>query len=222
MDLPASIVNYPKNKVDSITVEREPDVETVKSFDVEYSSMDNKVSVPIIVSPEWSLLFEIKYDASRVALGAVLDQSDGEPHFYNRLFKNLLEKYGVKHNVAIPYHPETSRQVEVSNREIKSILIKNVNANRTDWSRKLDDTLFAYKTSFKTLMCASPYQLVYDKACHLPVELEHKELYALKKLNVEWIDVAKGNMCVQCAGKDIVGINQKIAEIWLYGALYEL
>ena len=48
--------------------------------------------------------------------------SDGGSHFYNRLFKGLLEKYGVRHNVATPYHPQTSRKVEVSKREIKQIL----------------------------------------------------------------------------------------------------
>ena len=67
--------------------------------------------------------------------------SDGGSHFCNKLFKLLLEKYGVRHNVATPYHPQTSGQVEVSNRKIKQILAKTVNANRTDWSRKLDDAL---------------------------------------------------------------------------------
>ena len=65
--------------------------------------------------------------------------SERGSHFCNRLFKGLLEKYGVPHNVATPYHPQTSRQVEVSNREIKQILSKVVNASRTDWSRRLDN-----------------------------------------------------------------------------------
>ena len=51
--------------------------------------------------------------------------SDGGSHFCNNLFKGLLEKYGVLHNVATPYHPQTSGQVRVSNREIKQILSKN-------------------------------------------------------------------------------------------------
>ena len=50
--------------------------------------------------------------------------SDGGSHFCNRLYNGLLEKYRVRHNVATPYHPQTSWQVEVSNREIKQILSK--------------------------------------------------------------------------------------------------
>ena len=73
--------------------------------------------------------------------------SDGGSHFCNNLFKGLLEKYGVRHNVATPYYPQTSGQVEVSNRKIKQILSKMVNASRTDWSRRLDDALSAYWTA---------------------------------------------------------------------------
>ena len=51
--------------------------------------------------------------------------NDGGSHFCNKLFNGLLEKYGVRHNVSTPYHPQTSGQVRVSNREIKQILSKN-------------------------------------------------------------------------------------------------
>nr|XP_009612319.1 uncharacterized protein LOC104105662 [Nicotiana tomentosiformis] len=68
--------------------------------------------------------------------------SDGGTHFCNRAFTRLLEKYGVRHKVATPYHPQMSGQVEVSNREIKSVLTKTVNATRTDWVKKLDDALW--------------------------------------------------------------------------------
>ncbi|RVW64907.1 Pol polyprotein [Vitis vinifera] len=60
--------------------------------------------------------------------------SDGGTHFCNKPFEALLAKYGVKHKVATPYHPQTSGQVELANREIKNILMKVVNTNRKDWS----------------------------------------------------------------------------------------
>ena len=73
--------------------------------------------------------------------------SDGGTHFYNRNMKTLLAHYGVKHKVAIPYHPQTSGQVEVRNRELKKILEKTVSKSRKEWARKLDDALWAYITA---------------------------------------------------------------------------
>ena len=73
--------------------------------------------------------------------------SDGGTHFCNKIFNNLLARYGVKHKVATPYHPQTSGQVELANREIKSILMKVVNANRKDWALRLHDALWAYRTA---------------------------------------------------------------------------
>ena len=58
--------------------------------------------------------------------------SGGGSHFCNKPFENLLTKYGVKHKVTTPYHPQTSGQVELANREIKTILMKVVNSNRKD------------------------------------------------------------------------------------------
>ena len=111
--------------------------------------------------------------------------SDGGSHFCNAQLAKVLKHYGVKHKVAAPYHPQTNGQAEVSNREIKRILEKTVTLSWKDWSKKLDDALWAYRTAMKTSMGLSPFQLVYAKACHLPVEMEHKALWALKFMNFD-------------------------------------
>ena len=90
--------------------------------------------------------------------------SDRGTHFRNRSFEALMKKYVVTHRLASPYHPQTSGQVEVSNRQIKHILEKTMGANRKDWSTRLTDALWAYITAFKTTLGMSPYRLVYGKA----------------------------------------------------------
>ncbi|GJX13657.1 reverse transcriptase domain-containing protein [Tanacetum coccineum] len=80
---------------------------------------------------------------------------------------------------------KTSGQVEVSNRGLKRILERTVGENRASWSDKLDDALWAFRTAYKTPIGCTPYKLVYGKACHLPVELEHKAYWALKHANFD-------------------------------------
>ncbi|GJV62974.1 reverse transcriptase domain-containing protein [Tanacetum coccineum] len=105
------------------------------------------------------------------------------PFFFSKECSCL--KYGVNSSFYYAYHPQTSGQVEVSNRGLKRILERTVGENRASWSDKLDDALWAFRTAFKTPIGCTPYKLVYGKACHLPIELEHKAYWALKHANFD-------------------------------------
>jgi len=111
--------------------------------------------------------------------------SDGGSHFCNAELKKAFAHFWVQHRIATTYHPQTNGPIEVSNKEVKRILDKTVSSSRRDWAIKLNEALWAYRTAFKTPTALSPFQLIYGKACHLPVQMEHRAFWALKWLNFD-------------------------------------
>nr|GFA88415.1 reverse transcriptase domain-containing protein [Tanacetum cinerariifolium] len=99
---------------------------------------------------------------------------DRGTHFCNDQFSRVMAKYRVTHRLSTAYQPQISRQVEVTTHGLKRILERTVGENHASWSDKLEDALWAFRTAFKTSIGCTPYRLVYGKACHLPLELEHK------------------------------------------------
>ena len=95
--------------------------------------------------------------------------SDQGSHFCNRSLASLLQKYGVVHRVAITFHPQTNEQAKVFNREIKQVLQKVMQPNRT---------------IYRTPLGMSPYRMVFSKACHLLVEIKHHAYRAVKGCNM--------------------------------------
>nr|GEZ72968.1 reverse transcriptase domain-containing protein [Tanacetum cinerariifolium] len=110
-------------------------------------------------------------------------KADRGTHLCNDQFAKVMQKFGVTHRLETPYHLQTRANVEVSNHGLKRILERIVGENRASWSDKLDDALWSFQTAYKTPIECTPYKLVYGKACHLLIKLEHKSYWALKHAN---------------------------------------
>ncbi|GJX74965.1 reverse transcriptase domain-containing protein [Tanacetum coccineum] len=87
--------------------------------------------------------------------------------------------------------PQNNILTKDTNRAIKRILERSVGYNPKGWSEKLNDALWAFRTTYKTPTGCTPFQLVYGKACHLPVEIKHKAYWALKQCNIYLTAAAK-------------------------------
>ncbi|GJX37490.1 reverse transcriptase domain-containing protein [Tanacetum coccineum] len=120
--------------------------------------------------------------------------SDDGTHFCNKIMENIMKRYGANHHFSTSYHPQTSGQVENTNRALKIILEKTVKDNPAIWLRKLDDALWAFRTAYKTPTGTTPYKLIYGRSVtvHLNVNTGHtgnlefviKDSSMLVKMNV--------------------------------------
>ena len=90
--------------------------------------------------------------------------------FTSNLISKLMKQYNIRHLKSGPYHPQANGQVEVTNRELKKILTKIVHLHYRDWTRKLQEVVWAYRTTWKTTTRFTPFELLYGKVVMLPIE----------------------------------------------------
>nr|GEV34806.1 reverse transcriptase domain-containing protein [Tanacetum cinerariifolium] len=167
---------------------------------------------PILVAPNWDLPFELMCDASDFAIGAVLGQRHEKHfrpiHYASKTLTDAESNYTTteKEMLAVVYAFEKFRSYLIMNKSIVHtdhsalnypfakkdakarllrILEMTIVQNRASWSDKLDDALWAFRTAYKIPIGCTPYKLVYEKACHLLMELEHKADWALKQANFD-------------------------------------
>ncbi|GJV55742.1 reverse transcriptase domain-containing protein [Tanacetum coccineum] len=86
---------------------------------------------------------------------------------------------------------QRSGNISSRNEMPQNSIQRSVGYNLKDWSKKLNNALWAFRTAYKTPTGCTPFRLVYGKACHLPVEIEHKAYWALKQSNIDLEAAAK-------------------------------
>jgi hypothetical protein len=139
----------------------------------------------------------VKVDYVSKWIQAIPSRNNDHKTMIKFLKENILSRFGIPRAMIsdsgthTPYHPQTSGQVELANREIKQIFEKTVNHNRKHWSLRLNNALWDYRTTYKTSLGMSPYRLVYGKPCHLLVELEYKAYSAIKAFNSNLDDASQ-------------------------------
>jgi len=89
---------------------------------------------------------------------------DGGSQFTSHMIGKLMQKYGVKHRVTTPYHPQVNRQVESINKILENILTKIVASHHQDWAQKIPEALWAYRTTWRNTTGFSPFELFYGKS----------------------------------------------------------
>ncbi|GJX18085.1 reverse transcriptase domain-containing protein [Tanacetum coccineum] len=118
--------------------------------------------------------------------------SDRGTHFYNKIMEKTMKRYGVNHRFSTSYHPQTSGQVENTNRALKRILEKTIKDNPSI-GQKLDE-LCGYSHAYKTPTDTTLYKLIYGKNCHLSFKIEHRAYWALKNCNPDLIAAGEKRM----------------------------
>nr|GFB37110.1 reverse transcriptase domain-containing protein [Tanacetum cinerariifolium] len=99
--------------------------------------------------------------------------------------KEINETFSLETLSMVTFRGDSSALwfAEFANYHAGNFIIKG--ENRSSWSDKLDDVLWAFHIAYKTPIGCTPYKLVYGKACHRPIKLEHKAYWALKQANFD-------------------------------------
>jgi hypothetical protein len=98
--------------------------------------------------------------------------TDHGSHFQNKMMTELTSKLGLRQEHSSPYYPQENGHVEAINKSLKTILQCTINLAKSNWHLMLYSALWAYRTSVKTTISFSPFQLVYRLEAVLPIECQ--------------------------------------------------
>ncbi|XP_058106893.1 uncharacterized protein LOC131250624 [Magnolia sinica] len=98
--------------------------------------------------------------------------TDNGTPFKNRGMEKLCQNFGIQHSFSMPYYSSATGLAEAFNKTVVKILKKTVTGNKRDWDEKLQEALWAYKTTHRTTTKATPYSLVYGVEVAILIEMQ--------------------------------------------------
>ena len=118
-------------------------------------------------------LYEYIFTKFKVPREIVTDQG---VQFTSNLITELMNKYMVHREKSLPYHPQAKGLVEITNKEIESILTKTIALYKQDWATRLLEAIWAYRTTWKRTIGFTPFDFLYGKLELMPIDFQHKTL----------------------------------------------
>lgn len=135
---------------------------------VEAKAMKHAINNKVV-----EFLYEEIFTRYGVLRELVIDQG---PQFTSTLITTLVNEYNINHRKSTPYYPQVNDQVEVTNSMLEAILTKTISLHKKEWSRRLAEVIWEYRTTWKTSIGFTPFEMVYEKLAIMPIDFEHKTL----------------------------------------------
>nr|GEV95218.1 reverse transcriptase domain-containing protein [Tanacetum cinerariifolium] len=183
-------------KVKSL-IEEPPELELKLPSHLEYAYLEGADKLPVIIAKDLKVdekeaLLKVVKSHKRAIAWKITDIKEvkalptNDARVVVKFLKSLFTRFGTPRAII------SDRGTRFCNDKFAKVMSKyerilerTVGENRSSWSEKLDDALWAFRTAYKTPIGSTPYKLVYGKSCHLPIKLEHKAYWALKHVNFD-------------------------------------
>jgi ribonuclease HI len=103
--------------------------------------------------------------------------SDNGMAFKSSKVYALAEQFNIDWRFSSIYNPRANGLAEDFNKTLINIMKKTIDDNQRDWDNRLQEALWAYRTTYRTPTQVTPYSLAFEIEVVLPLEVELPSLW---------------------------------------------